>query len=342
MASISKTTHSPILLAAVTSATIVCLFAFYSLFRTYRLYLRVESQESLRQSQKEQNEKEYLNLLNQTKSPQDSPSQSVQTPSHRVATGSHRVNFIFAKPEQVSDSQIQPLINNLTSSLNLPENCDHGCSQNLSLNYIPIFLDRQSEIYNPIDLSLTTIFTPITTLYDLNKVGDIAYLWSKDPFGTIKLQDKFEQLITSNNLDPNDLNIFLYFDNSFNKNADAREDSFYEYKSFRSFARPEKGRAYINIYDFSPEFSSQTTLIVTHELLHLFGASDKYNENISNNQICSSKGLGDPDKVPLYPQDQGDIMCLFVQKGPTNFTRGSLTNNSLIINPITAKEIGWK
>lgn len=61
-----------------------------------------------------------------------------------------------------------------------------------------------------------------------------------------------------------------------------------------------------------------------HETLHLFGASDKYNNN-----DCATKGTGDPFGRYNGTQPGVDIMC-------SNFSV-----NYSNINDITAREIGW-
>ena len=93
------------------------------------------------------------------------------------------------------------------------------------------------------------------------------------------------------------------------------------------------------MFSFSSSFASYLNEIILHESLHLFGATDKY---LEDKYGCTEKGLGDIDKDPIYPQDKTDIMCGLVAKSAEDFSRTYLSDEKLVINPITAKEIGWK
>ena len=184
----------------------------------------------------------------------------------------------------------------------------------------------------------------IYSINDLNKVGDIANLWGKELFGTVKLQDSFQKILEDNKISitENNLVVFLYFDNSFSKSSEIVEDRFYDHKKFRSFANENTGKAYINVYNLTPSFSSKAVEIVIHETLHLFGAVDKYIEDRSSEDICSDKGRGDTNLDFSLPQKTADIMCGFIEHVQNKYTRGNLTDNNLVINQLTAKEIGWR
>jgi hypothetical protein len=71
--------------------------------------------------------------------------------------------------------------------------------------------------------------------------------------------------------------------------------------------------------------NSYTVPTFIHETLHLFGASDKYNNN-----DCNTVGTSDPFGRYNGSLPGVDIMC-------SNFSLGSS-----IINDITAREIGWQ
>ena len=89
--------------------------------------------------------------------------------------------------------------------------------------------------------------------------------------------------------------------------------------AFRSFALPGKHRAFTNAYYFG------TTGVFIHESLHLLGASDKY-----NNGDCATRGRGNPFDPNSGDTNLTDIMC------------SSYTDlDSLNINTITARELGW-
>lgn len=175
-------------------------------------------------------------------------------------------------------------------------------------------------------------------------MGDVAYIWEKDAFGTIKLQDDFNKLLDEHNikLSSRSLVIFLYFDDTFDSRGASDKERFYEHKKFRSFADENTGKAFINVYDFSPSFSISLTEIVSHELLHLFGASDKYEESESVKRICKESGRGDLEKQPPLPQTTTDLMCMYIEEVGDQFKRASFSDGTLVVNSYTAKEIGWK
>lgn len=84
---------------------------------------------------------------------------------------------------------------------------------------------------------------------------------------------------------------------------------------YGGMAFPSKHRAFT--------YTSSAVGVFTHESLHLFGASDKYNNN-----DCNTIGGGDPFGRYNGTQPGKDIMC----------TSSDLNSN---INDITAREIGW-
>ncbi len=86
------------------------------------------------------------------------------------------------------------------------------------------------------------------------------------------------------------------------------------------------------------EMAARNRIIITHELLHILGAIDKY--DLFTGQPIAPDGLADPDQSPLYPQvcrDHGWAHCGFSQ--PTGVTQPALT--SCVIGAVTASEIGW-
>ena len=67
-----------------------------------------------------------------------------------------------------------------------------------------------------------------------------------------------------------------------------------------------KGR-YGLVKAYAQESRNNINLIVlTHEMLHVLGASDKY--ILSNGEPIFPQGYADPEKRPLFPQKQAEIM----------------------------------
>ncbi len=313
----------------LTAFFLLVLFAVFSLIgqKIYSEWKIKSFQKQWEQTivkQKEKSQSESLALSQQQLERQD---ETVITPSppKRIASGSHILHVALVKPPNLASEQIMPLISILKSS------------SNLSLNHINAYLNQESAKYEVKGFNLEIKTHGLYNLSGLNKVGDINYFWGKDPFGVAKLKDAFEAVNKENkiNINEQDMTVFLYFDDSFQPTKES-EERFYESKMFRSFADEAKATTYINVYNFEPSFADKVLEIIVHETLHLFGATDKYKET---DYGCYEKGLGEPDKTPLFPQTTGDIMCGLIETGKGKFERGNLSN--LVINRITAQEIGW-
>lgn len=320
------------------------LVIFQRTYYEWKIKLFIQKREASKQIYKEEENKEFQKLLEQQSEEQQNQQNKYRQPEKRRAVGNHRLDIVFVKPEKLSNRAISSLTQKLRySNADIYRDCSLGesCSLNTSLYFVNTFLSHEAKKYGT-DFNLRINFHGIYSLPGLNKVGDIARIWGKDLFAVAKLQDAFESIINENNPDigKDTPVVFLYFDNSFEKEPGAPEDKFYEYKKFRSFANYNNKRIYLNVYNFSPGFSTTVVEIVTHELLHLFGAVDKYLEH-SDSRICNEKGYGDTIITPPLPQKTGDIMCLFVEYDEGKFYRGSIIDGTLVINRITAKEIGW-
>jgi hypothetical protein len=79
-------------------------------------------------------------------------------------------------------------------------------------------------------------------------------------------------------------------------------------------------------------------LVVTHELLHTLGATDKYDRGTG--QPIAPQGLGDPEQSPLYPQASGEIMAGRIATSPhAAVIPAGLAQ--MTVGVTTAREIGW-
>jgi hypothetical protein len=83
---------------------------------------------------------------------------------------------------------------------------------------------------------------------------------------------------------------------------------------------------------------AQNRIVIAHELLHTFGATDKY--DLATGLPKYPDGFTDPQLVPRYPQQAAEIMAV---KMPLSATQArmpdSLEDES--VGPLTAREIGW-
>ncbi len=90
---------------------------------------------------------------------------------------------------------------------------------------------------------------------------------------------------------------------------------------------------------FSGErLKADNNVIITHELLHTVGATDKY--DLTNNQPIYPSGYADPNKDPLYPQKQAEIMAGRIPKNE-NTAEIPKELKYTVIGKATAAEIHW-
>ena len=84
--------------------------------------------------------------------------------------------------------------------------------------------------------------------------------------------------------------------------------------------------------------NSQNVLVMTHEIFHTVGASDKY--YYENNQPIYPLGYAYPEQKPLYPQRFAEIMAGRI---PLSQTESSMPKDLRFcrVGESTAKEINW-
>jgi hypothetical protein len=85
--------------------------------------------------------------------------------------------------------------------------------------------------------------------------------------------------------------------------------------------------------------SGQNAIVTAHELLHTFGATDKYDPD-SDAPIYPA-GYAEPLREPRYPQRYAEIMAGRV---PLAADRQEMPDDlsQALVGPATAREIGWR
>jgi hypothetical protein len=83
---------------------------------------------------------------------------------------------------------------------------------------------------------------------------------------------------------------------------------------------------------------AQNRIVITHELLHTFGATDKY--DLATGLPRYPEGFAEPQLVPRYPQPLAEIMAA---RMPLSATEARLPDSleDERVGPLTAREIGW-
>lgn len=83
---------------------------------------------------------------------------------------------------------------------------------------------------------------------------------------------------------------------------------------------------------------AQNRIVIAHELLHTFGATDKY--DLDTGLPRYPDGFAEPELEPRYPQHLAEIMAA---RMPLSVTEARLPEGLTDerIGPLTAREIGW-
>jgi hypothetical protein len=88
----------------------------------------------------------------------------------------------------------------------------------------------------------------------------------------------------------------------------------------------------------SRHMAARNRIVITHELLHVLGASDKY--DMHTGQPMVPGGLANPHQAPLYPQNRAEIMGGRIATSATSWRRPA-SLKSCVVGAETAAEIGW-
>jgi hypothetical protein len=84
--------------------------------------------------------------------------------------------------------------------------------------------------------------------------------------------------------------------------------------------------------------AGSNNIVITHELLHTLGATDKYDP--TTGQPLFPVGFAEPDRKPLYPQDEAEIMAGRTAVSP-KVAEMPAALTSVVVGPATAAEIRW-
>jgi len=86
------------------------------------------------------------------------------------------------------------------------------------------------------------------------------------------------------------------------------------------------------------KMTAANTVVITHEILHTLGATDKY--DLSTGLPLFPEGYADADKEPRYPQELAEIMG---GKIPLSLTEIAIPRglHQVVIGDKTAREIRW-
>jgi hypothetical protein len=88
----------------------------------------------------------------------------------------------------------------------------------------------------------------------------------------------------------------------------------------------------------SADMEGGNQVVIAHELLHTFGATDKYDP--ASNQPLFPDGYAEPNVAPLLPQSKAEVMAGRI---PLSATRAETPRglDEAMIGAATAREISW-
>ncbi len=83
---------------------------------------------------------------------------------------------------------------------------------------------------------------------------------------------------------------------------------------------------------------SQNKIVIAHEMLHAFGATDKY--DLSTGQPIYPQGYGNPEQQPVHPQTTAELMAGHIALSQSQ-SKMADSLKQVVINQNTAQEVGW-
>ncbi len=112
-----------------------------------------------------------------------------------------------------------------------------------------------------------------------------------------------------------------------------------QHKVLKHSTALQKGRiGSVNLFA-SRKQTEQNKIVLVHELLHAFGASDKY--DLATGQPIYPAGYAFPNQQPLLPQAKAELMAGYIPIAATQSKMPESLSQTLI-NEITAIELDWK
>lgn len=194
-----------------------------------------------------------------------------------------------------------------------------------SFENITTFIEQQAARYN-LDMETPLIFQlgrPMSNMpppLPKQSSGFGVALWS------LKMRWWVWRNSDEDGLAPGDIKMFVVYQSG--QNASSLE---------RSVGIKNASYGVVNALA-SRNWGARNRIVLAHELLHILGASDKY--NLANGQPIAPEGLGNPLQLPVYPQNRAEIMGGRISTSPTSWSRPA-TLKSCVIGDTTAREIGW-
>lgn len=194
-----------------------------------------------------------------------------------------------------------------------------------SFQSIGLFIRQQAARYGhqlaqPVIIQVAQPLTTLPPVLPAENSGIKVALWS------LKMRWWAWKNGRQKELAPSDIRMFVLYQKA---NSGSRLE--------RSVGIKKGGYGIVNAVA-SPHRAARDRIVISHELLHILGASDKY--NFATGQPDAPDGLAYPEKSPLYPQQRAEIMGAHIAITARRWRRPA-TLRSCVIGTKTATEIGW-
>lgn len=86
------------------------------------------------------------------------------------------------------------------------------------------------------------------------------------------------------------------------------------------------------------EYRGENDIVIAHELLHTFGATDKY--DLASGLARFPDGYADPEQQPRFPQRRAEIMAGRIPLAEDDQVMAADFSET-VVGSLTAREIGW-
>jgi hypothetical protein len=194
-----------------------------------------------------------------------------------------------------------------------------------SFNEIGVFLKQQASRYDrhletPVIIQVANPLTAIPPALPATNSGLNVALWS------LKMRWWSWRNGRQDGLAPDDIKMFVLYQKR--KSSAPLE---------RSVGIKNGSYGVVNAVA-SRQMAARNRIVITHELMHILGASDKY--DLYSGQPFAPDGLANPAQSPLYPQRRAEIMGGRIATS-TNTWRRPPSLKSCVVGARTAAEIGW-
>ena len=94
----------------------------------------------------------------------------------------------------------------------------------------------------------------------------------------------------------------------------------------------------VNVFA-SDAMAGTNNVVIAHEMLHTFGATDKY--DLATNLPLFPDGYAEPERMPRVPQQFAEIMGGRIPISPLRADQPDGLHR-VVIGPLTAREINWR